>query len=90
MKPSCSCKSTVAILVALWVAAAARGEAPAGTEVVSWVKKRAEEVQPTREEKAFDRIGWTPDLRTAERLSRESKRPVFLFTHDGRINTGRC
>jgi len=76
--------------IAIGIGVTARAEGPGGAELVSWVKKRAEEVQPSREEKALDRIGWAPDLRTAERLSRDSKRPVFLFTHDGRINTGRC
>jgi microcystin degradation protein MlrC len=28
--------------------------------------------------------------RTAEKLAKENNRPVFLFTHDGRINIGRC
>ena len=78
-----------ALLVTGLCAAAPAEERP-GADLVSWVKKRAEEVQPSREEKALDRIGWAADVRAAERLSRDSKRPVFLFTHDGRINTGRC
>jgi hypothetical protein len=77
-------------LLATGLCAAIPAEERAAADLVSWVKKRAEEVQPSREEKALDRIGWAPDVRAAERLSRESKRPVFLFTHDGRINTGRC
>ena len=41
-------------------------------------------------ERRIDEIGWAKDIREAERLARENNRPVFLFTHDGRINTGRC
>jgi len=25
-----------------------------------------------------------------EQLAREHRRPIFLFTHDGRMNVGRC
>jgi hypothetical protein len=77
----------VSLALALGTANAAEGP---WADLEAQVKKVAEAVAPTAEEKAFDRIGWARDLREAERLSRESKRPVFLFTHDGRINTGRC
>src|SRR5262245_8842489 len=42
------------------------------------------------DERRFDRVGWAGDLRTARRLAAESGRPLFLFTMDGRVNTGRC
>jgi hypothetical protein len=42
------------------------------------------------EEKRFDAIGWAADLRSARRLSAKHDRPLFLFTMDGRVNTGRC
>jgi hypothetical protein len=58
--------------------------------VVAWVAKRVAERQPAAAEKRFDKIGWARDLRTAIRLGTQHKRPVFLFTMDGRINTGRC
>ena len=76
-------------LLVLTLGAAFAADAPQD-ELEARVKKVFEAVTPTADEKAFDRIGWARDLREAERLSRESKRPVFLFTHDGRINTGRC
>jgi hypothetical protein len=56
----------------------------------AWVERRVEELQPTDAERAIDRIGWADDLRSAFRLSRESGRPVFLFTMDGRFSIGRC
>jgi hypothetical protein len=55
-----------------------------------WVNQRVEEWQPTREERRFDEIGWARDIQTAERLASRHGRPVFLFTHDGRMATGRC
>jgi RNA polymerase sigma factor (sigma-70 family) len=46
--------------------------------------------QPTPAERKIDQIGWARDIREAKRLARENARPVFLFTHTGRIGTGRC
>ncbi len=56
----------------------------------SWVEQRIAELQPTAKEKRFDKIGWAKDIRSAEKLAQENNRPVFLFTHDGRMNIGRC
>jgi len=56
----------------------------------AWVDLRVKEWQPTAEEKRFDEIGWAKDIREAEKLAKENNRPVFLFTHDGRMNIGRC
>ena len=57
---------------------------------IDWVRQRVEELQPTVKEKRFDEIGWAGDIRDAQRLAKEHQRPVFLFTHDGRMNIGRC
>jgi len=54
------------------------------------VDRRVEELAPTPEERRFDEIGWARDIREGRRLSRESGRPLFLFTHDGRMAVGRC
>ena len=56
----------------------------------AWVEARVRQWQPTAAEKRWESIGWAKDLRHALRLSRESGRPVFLFTLDGRMNVGRC
>ncbi len=56
----------------------------------SWVEQRIAELQPTAKEKRFDEIGWAKDIRSAEKLAQENNRPAFLFTHDGRMNIGRC
>jgi hypothetical protein len=57
---------------------------------LTWVEKRVQEWQPTPEERSLDGIGWAHDIRTAEQLAKEHGRPVFLFTHDGRMEIGRC
>ena len=54
------------------------------------VQQRVAELQPRTEEKRFDEIGWAKDIRDALRLAKQHHRPVFLFTHDGRMNIGRC
>ena len=54
------------------------------------VRRRVAELQPKPEEKRFDEIGWAKDIRESLRLAKQHDRPVFLFTHDGRMNIGRC
>jgi hypothetical protein len=54
------------------------------------VRARVEEWQPKASEKVFDQIGWAEDIRAGLKLAKEHGRPLFLFTHDGRMNLGRC
>jgi hypothetical protein len=56
----------------------------------AWVDWLVKEYEPKSAEKRFDEIGWAKDIREAERLAKEHQRPVMLFTHDGRMNIGRC
>ena len=63
---------------------AAREEEPA------WVSQRVQELQPTEAERRIDKVGWAPGLLEAEALAKKHNRPVFLFTHDGRMGNGRC
>jgi len=62
----------------------------ADDKVRSTVDDRVAEWWPTPAEKRFDTIGWAADIRTARKLAAEHRRPVFLFTMDGRVNLGRC
>jgi hypothetical protein len=66
------------------------GAPPGDDQVRATVDDRVSEWWPTADEKQFDKIGWAADLRTARKLAAEHDRPVFLFTMDGRVNTGRC
>jgi hypothetical protein len=84
--------------MALAAPAAARGDgekaaekAPAAdAELPPWTDARIAERQPAREDKRFDEIGWSRTVLDAERLAKAQRRPLFLFTHDGRMNVGRC
>jgi hypothetical protein len=76
-------RSLIALaLLALGIAAAAeRDEA--------WIKRRVEEIKDS-DTNAWRKIPWTASLQAARRASEREKQPVFLFTHDGNIETGRC
>ena len=81
----------------LFTLLAARGSADdkpsttvADADLAAWVDKRVNDWQPTAEEKRFDEIGWLHNVLDAEKLAAEHKRPIFLFTHDGKMNVGRC
>jgi len=58
--------------------------------LVASVQKKVREIQPTREEKRFDEIGWAPSIVAGRALSQKLNKPLFLFTYNGNIDTGRC
>lgn len=62
----------------------------ADEDVATWVNDQVKSLQPTPSEKHFDEIGWVRTIVQAEKLAREHNRPVFLFTFNGNIDTGRC
>ncbi len=68
--------------------ALSRAAADLGDEAA--VERRVREWQPTPAERRWEQIGWARDIRDALRLARMHDRPVFLFTHDGRLAVGRC
>jgi hypothetical protein len=74
----------LAALLALTIAAA-----PGGLDSAA-VDRRAAEWQPSAHERLWEQIGWEPGLKRALETAKSSGRPVFLFTHDGRLNVGRC
>ncbi len=49
----------------------------------AWIEQRVQDWQPTKAERAFDQIGWAPDLLQAEELAKKHGRLIFLFTYDG-------
>lgn len=77
-----------AVALSLLQVDAASPPAPARDD--AWIEQRVQQLQPQAKEKRFDEIGWARDIRTAIKLAGEHQRPVFLFTHDGRMNIGRC
>jgi hypothetical protein len=80
---------TAAAMLLGGLAAAGPGPALEGDPAAT-VDRAIEGLAPTAEERRFDEIGWARDIREGRRLSRESGRPLFLFTHDGRMAVGRC
>ena len=64
--------------------------APASGDVAAWVDRKVAQCAPKPEERRFDQTGWLTDIRSALALAKEHDRPVFLFTHDGRMGLGRC
>jgi hypothetical protein len=63
---------------------------PDDQQLVDWVQERVRALQPSRAERRIDDIGWAHGILEAEAFARKLNRPVFIFTHDGRIETGRC
>ncbi len=55
----------------------------------SWIKKRVDYVKRA-EINGWRKIPWVSTMLEARRLSAREKKPVFLFSHDGNIETGRC
>jgi hypothetical protein len=74
-------------LIAL--AALALGAATAAEHDESWINKRIGEIKDS-DTTAWRKIPWTASLLQARRTSQREKKPIFLFTHDGNIETGRC
>ena len=67
----------------------AAGAVRAGEPDEAWLRRRVEEVRAA-DATAWRKIPWAGSLPDARRAGREEKAPVFLFTHDGNIDTGRC
>ena len=72
--------------------AAAPSEKPPSDdkELPAWVDARVKERQLSEADRKFDAVGWSRTVLDAQKLAKEHNRPVFLFTHDGRMNLGRC
>jgi hypothetical protein len=83
---------TTAALALAWAGAAAwaADAPPAKGDPAAWVDDQVKQRQPSADDRRIDEIGWAKDIRDAEKLARDKNRLVFLFTHDGRIDVGRC
>jgi len=55
----------------------------------AWIKRQIEQIKDS-DTNAWRKIPWTGSLLDARRAGEREKKPVFLFTHDGNIETGRC
>jgi hypothetical protein len=79
----------LAVLTLVATAGATPAVPPAG-DPAGWVDQKVAECSPKPQERRFDRTGWLTDIRSALALAKQHNRPVFLFTHDGRMGLGRC
>jgi hypothetical protein len=61
----------------------------AADSTVQLVHERVERVKNS-EPTGWTKIPWTGSILEARRLSKAENHPIFLFTHDGNIETGRC
>jgi len=82
------CSACALLVLAGWLAGAEPGVTDGNLAAV--VDDRLARWWLTPDERRFDQIAWARDIREALKLSAQSQRPVFLFTMDGRVNTGRC
>ena len=76
-------------IAALLLAIAAAAQADDVDDLVSRTDACVAAWKPTAAERRFEEIGWSTDIRTALELAREHRRPLFVFTHDGRMGVGR-
>jgi hypothetical protein len=53
------------------------------------IRKQIERIKDS-DTNAWRQIPWTASLLAARRASEREKQPMFLFTHDGNMDTGRC
>jgi hypothetical protein len=79
-----------AVLFFCCVLAGVAAAAPPAGDVKDWVDRKVDDCEPKPEERRFDQTGWLTDIRSALKLAKEHDRPVFLFTHDGHMDVGRC
>ena len=86
--PSSLVRNLFALAMLLGIGTLSQAQSPDRSP--TWVEQRVQEMQPKPVERRLDEIGWAKNIRVALDLAKKHHRPVFLFTHDGRINTGRC
>jgi hypothetical protein len=55
----------------------------------AWVRRRVALVRAS-DTTGWARIPWVASLTEARRISARENKPVFLFTLDGNLETGRC
>ena len=79
--------SILGIASLILVAASAFAVVPRTPE---WVDARVRAWQPTARERLWEGIGWADGLGHGLKLAKARRRPVFLFTLDGKMSSGRC
>jgi len=78
------------VIVAIALAAPKKQPGPSDRAVAKWTTGQLKRILVVSAERNFDGIGWSDSLIKAEELAKQSGRPIFLFTYDGDISSGRC
>jgi hypothetical protein len=55
----------------------------------AWVRQRVKQIKES-DTTGFLKVPWAPSLLEARKAAKDGRRPVFLFTLDGNLETGRC
>lgn len=55
-----------------------------------WVDKRVRQMDARFVRGEYERIGWADGIGHAIKVAKKHKRPIFLFTLDGHMSSGRC
>ena len=55
----------------------------------AWVLKEARRVRESDNE-AWRKVPWAATLTSAAKAAKAEGRPMFIFSHEGNIDTGRC
>jgi hypothetical protein len=55
----------------------------------AWVRKRVKQITES-DNNDFRKIPWAASLLEARKIAKDEGRPIFLFTLDGNLETGRC
>jgi hypothetical protein len=75
-------------MLALVLLTTAPAEPPADRSE-EWVRQRVRQIRASDTD-AWRRIPWTATLVAAAQAARKEDRPIFVFSHDGNIDSGRC
>jgi hypothetical protein len=77
------------MIVALALVPAALSAAPADDGEEARIREKVRQVRHSDTD-AWRKVPWVTSLLEARRTAREEGRPVFLFTLDGNLDSGRC
>jgi hypothetical protein len=76
-------------IVAIVLGFALLSTLPAGEPDTQWITKQADRLR-AGDTDAWRKIPWAKSLSAAASTARTEGRHLFIFTHDGNIDTGRC
>ena len=81
--------ATLALSLNLLMLANCQAEVADGY-VRTWVEKQFRQISGRFVRGSFAEIGWAESIQAAVETAKEHDRLVFLFTLDGKMDSGRC